>query len=102
MRGNKRTIAILVAGLALGLPLNAKAQQPDPEKARTEQPGFKYFAQLYKAGNLKAVGRSHGEAVRGEHLVRDLKRLPEADWPAQAVLVGNVVVRGAQQLNEDL
>src|SRR4051794_41975774 len=37
MRGNKRTIAILVAGLALGLPLNAKAQQPDPEKARTER-----------------------------------------------------------------
>ena len=37
MRGNKRTIAILVAGLALGLPLNTKAQQPDPEKARTER-----------------------------------------------------------------
>jgi Benzoate membrane transport protein len=26
-----------------------------------------------------------GEAMRGEHLVRDLKRLLEANWPAQAV-----------------
>src|SRR5215213_1253378 len=50
-----------------------------------------------------------GEAVRGEHLVRDLERLLEADWPTQAVradlqedLVGNVVVRGAEQLAEDL
>src|SRR5271157_2541221 len=50
-----------------------------------------------------------GEAVRGEHLVRDLERLLEADRPAQAVpadlqedLVGDVVVRGAQQLGEDL
>src|SRR5262249_25147997 len=50
-----------------------------------------------------------GKVVRGEHLVRDLKRLLEADWPAQAVradlqedLVGNVVVRGAEQLDEDL
>ena len=50
-----------------------------------------------------------GEAVRGEHLVRDLERLLEADWPAQAVsadlqedLVGDVVVRGAEQLGEDL
>ena len=49
-----------------------------------------------------------GEALRGEQLVRDLERLLEADWPAQAVsadlqedLVGDVVVRGAQQLGED-
>jgi hypothetical protein len=47
--------------------------------------------------------------VRGEHLVRDLERLLEADWPAQAVpadlqenLVGDVVVRRAEQLGEDL
>src|SRR5262245_18123556 len=56
---------------------------------------------------LEMDGRA--EAVRGEHLVRDLERLLEADWPAQAVradlqedLVGNVVVRGAEQLDEDL
>src|SRR6476660_3431631 len=51
---------------------------------------------------------SRGEAVRGEHLVRDLQRLLEADRPAQALsadlqedLVGDVVVRGAEQFNED-
>src|SRR4029077_18217125 len=56
---------------------------------------------------LEMDGR--GEAVRGEHLVRDLERLLEADRPAQAVradlqedLVGGVVVRGAEQLGEDL
>src|SRR5512132_1022294 len=56
---------------------------------------------------LEMDGR--GEAVRGEHLVRDLERLLEADWAAPAVradlqedLVGNVVVRGAEQLDEDL
>ena len=45
--------------------------------------------------------------MRGEH--RDLERLLAADWPAQAVradlqedLVGNVVVRGAEQLDEEL
>src|SRR5258705_12293127 len=50
-----------------------------------------------------------GETVRGEHFVRDLERLLEANWPAQAVsadlqedLVGDVVVRHAQQLDEDL
>src|SRR5215472_2372359 len=50
-----------------------------------------------------------GEAMRGEHFVRDLERLLEADWPAQAMpanfqedLVGDVVVRGAEQLGEDL
>src|SRR5215813_10409804 len=32
---------------------------------------------------LEMDGR--GEAVRGEHLVRDLERLLEADWPAQAL-----------------
>src|SRR5262249_4378878 len=56
---------------------------------------------------LEMDGR--GEAVRGEHLARDLERLLEADWPAQAVradlqedLVGNVVIRGAEKLDEDL
>ena len=56
---------------------------------------------------LEMDGR--GEAVRGEHLVRDLKRLLKADWPSQAApadlqedLVGDVVVRGAEQLDEDL
>src|ERR1700731_1266429 len=50
-----------------------------------------------------------GEAMPGEHLVRDLKRLLEANWPAQAVpanlkedLVSDVVVRGAEHLDEDL
>ena len=44
-----------------------------------------------------------------EHLVRDLKRLLEANWPACVVpadlkedLVSEIVVRGAQQLGEDL
>src|SRR5215213_10189191 len=56
---------------------------------------------------LEVDGR--GEAVRGEHLVRDLERLLEADWPTQALrtdlqenLVGNIVVRGSEQLDEDL
>ena len=56
---------------------------------------------------LEMDGR--GEAMRGEHLVRDHERLLEADWPAQAVpanlqedLVGDVVVRGAEHLGEDL
>src|SRR5262249_14851176 len=50
-----------------------------------------------------------GEAVRGEQFVPDLERFLEADWPAQAVradlqkdLVGNEVVRDAEQLDEDL
>src|SRR5271163_2496176 len=49
-----------------------------------------------------------GEIVRGEHLVRDLQRLLEADGPAQAPpadlqedLIGDVVVRGAEQLDEN-
>jgi hypothetical protein len=53
---------------------------------------------------VAADARAHG---RGEH--RDLERLLAADWPAQAVradlqedLVGNVVVRGAEQLDEEL
>src|SRR3981189_3292504 len=56
---------------------------------------------------LEMDGR--GEAVPGEHLVRDLERILEADSPAKAVcadlqedLVGDVVVRGAEQLDEDL
>src|SRR5262249_35050935 len=51
----------------------------------------------------------YGKAVRDEHLVRDLERLLEADWPAHTVrsdlqedLVGSVVVRSAEQLDEDL
>jgi hypothetical protein len=50
-----------------------------------------------------------GEAMRGEHLVHDLKLLLEADRRAQAVpanlqedLVRDVVVRGAEHLSEDL
>jgi hypothetical protein len=45
-----------------------------------------------------------GETLGSENLVRDLERLLEADWPAQAVpadlqkdLVGDVIVRGAEQ-----
>src|SRR6476469_8301506 len=56
---------------------------------------------------LETDGR--GEALRGEHLVRDLERFLEADRSAQAMpadlqedLVGNVVVGGAQQLGENL
>src|SRR5258708_36351090 len=55
---------------------------------------------------LEMDGR--GETVRGEHFVRDLERLLEANWPAQVVsadlqedLVGDVVVRYAKQLDED-
>src|SRR5262249_41458658 len=50
-----------------------------------------------------------GEVMCGEHLVRDLERLLEADRPAQALppdlqedLVGDVVVRGEEQLTENL
>src|SRR5580704_1520356 len=50
-----------------------------------------------------------GEAVRREHLVRHLKRLLEADRPAQSAsadleedLVGDEVVRVAKHLGEDL
>jgi hypothetical protein len=62
-------------------------------------------------GNARALLEmdDRGEAARGEHLVRDLERLLEADRPAPTVradlqenLVGNVVVRGAEQLDEDL
>src|SRR4029078_12906166 len=56
---------------------------------------------------LEIDGR--GKTVRGEHPVRHLERLLEADWPAQAVsadlqedLVGDVVVRGAEQRDEYL
>src|SRR3979409_807055 len=56
---------------------------------------------------LEMDGR--GEALGGEPLVRALARLLGADWPAKAVcadlqedLVGDVVVRGAEQLDEDL
>src|SRR5664279_1858107 len=56
---------------------------------------------------LKMDGR--GETVRGEVLIGDLERLLKANWPAQAVcaglqedLVGDVVVRYAEQLDEDL
>ena len=50
-----------------------------------------------------------GEAVRGERLVRCLKRLLQADRPAQSAsadleedLIGDVVVRVAKHLGEDL
>src|SRR6188768_2644254 len=50
-----------------------------------------------------------GEAVLGEHLIRDLERLLEADGPAQAMpadlqkdLVSDVVVRAEEQPGEDL
>ena len=50
-----------------------------------------------------------GEAAGGKQFVRDLKRLLEADGTAQALradlqedLVGDVVVRCAEQLDEDL
>ena len=50
-----------------------------------------------------------GEAVLGEHLVRDPERLLEADAPAQAMpanlqedLVSDVVVRADEQPGEDL
>src|SRR6516165_10024115 len=56
---------------------------------------------------LEMDGR--GEPMGGDHLVRDLKRLLEADWRAQAMpanlqehLVGDIVVRGAEHLGEDL
>ena len=56
---------------------------------------------------LEMDGR--GEAMRGEHLICDHERLLEANWAAQAVpanlqedLVGDVVVRGTEQLGEDL
>jgi hypothetical protein len=45
-----------------------------------------------------------GEAVPDEHLVRNLERLFEADWPAQGMpadlqedLVSDVVVRAEEQ-----
>src|SRR5579863_10732906 len=50
-----------------------------------------------------------GEAMRGEHPVRDLERLLETDRAAQLApadlqedLVGDIVVRGAEQLDENL
>src|SRR4029079_1502786 len=56
---------------------------------------------------LEMDGR--GETVRGEHLVRDLECLLEAHGPAQELcaelqedLVGDVVVRYAEQLDEDI
>src|ERR1700679_1572717 len=49
-----------------------------------------------------------GEAVRDEHLIRDLQRFLEADRPAQPApanlqedLVGGVIVRGAEQVDKD-
>jgi hypothetical protein len=56
---------------------------------------------------LEMDGR--GETARGEHLIRDLERLLKANWPAQAGcadlqedLVGDVVVRYTEQLDQDL
>ena len=75
MRGNKRTIAILVAGLALGLPLNVKAQQPDPGEGayRAEDRQLWPARRLGKlegdmAGLLRQIhvhSRRHGHDERG-------------------------------------
>src|SRR5262249_61161931 len=59
------------------------------------------------AGALLGMG-GVGGAVGGELLVRDLERLLEADGPPQGPadleedLIGDVVVRGDEQLDEDL
>src|SRR5262245_26821332 len=69
--------------------------------------GVKVIVAAYARSLLEMDVRD--ETVRGEHLVGDVERLLEADWPAKAVradleedLVGDVVVRDAQQLCEDL
>src|SRR5512147_1979434 len=81
--------------------------------------GLEEVQQLGKAAGREAVAAADaraflemdglGEAVLGEHLVRDLERLLEADRPAQATpaelqehLVGDVVVRTNEQLGKDL
>ena len=78
-----------------------------------------FCQQLGKAAGREAVAAADarafpemdglGEAVLGEHLVRDLERLLEADGPAQAMpadlqedLVSDVVVRAEEQPGEDL
>src|SRR5882757_3629249 len=72
-----------------------------------EAAGVKVVVAADARALLEMDGR--GETARGEHLVRDLERLLEANWPAQAVsadlqedLVGDVVVRYAEQFDEDL
>src|SRR6478672_12941663 len=81
--------------------------------------GLEEVQQLGKAAGREAVAAAGAraflemdglsEAVLGEHLVRDLERLREADGPAQAMpaefqedLVSDVVVRAEEQLGEDL
>ena len=81
--------------------------------------GREQIEQLGEAAGREAVAAADARAFlemdglrRGrvrEHLVRDLKRLLEADRPAQAMptdlqedLVGDVVVRAEEQSDEDL
>src|SRR6478609_363564 len=81
--------------------------------------GLEEVQQLGKAAGREAVAAADartflemdglGEPVLGEHLVRDLERLLEADRPAQAMpadlqedLVGDVVVGANEQLGKDL
>src|SRR5262245_28017333 len=81
--------------------------------------GLEEVQQLGKAARHEAVAAADprtflemdglSEAVLGEHLVRDLERLLEADGRAQAMrtdlqedLIGNVVVRAEEQPGEDL
>src|SRR6185312_383691 len=81
--------------------------------------GLEEVQQLGKAAGREAVAAAGAraflemdglsEAVLGEHLVRDLERLREADGPAQAMpaelqedLVSDVVVRAEEQFGQDL
>src|SRR5947207_6147172 len=81
--------------------------------------GLEEVQQLGKAAGRETVAAADaraflemdglGEAMLGEHLVRDLERLLEADGPTQAMradlqedLVGDVVGRAEEQLGENL
>src|SRR5450432_3246694 len=81
--------------------------------------GLEKFEHFGEAARGEVVGAAdarallqmdrRAKALRGEHLVCDLERLFEADWPAQPApadlqedLVRDVVVRGAEQRDEDL
>src|SRR5260370_30167321 len=80
--------------------------------------GLEEVQQLGKAAGCEAVAAADaraflemdglGEAALGEHLVRDLERLLEANGPAQAMpadlqedLVSDVVVRAEEPPGED-
>ena len=101
------------AGKGAGLEAGALAA---PEQVGM---GLEEVQQLGKAAGRETVAAADaraflemdglGEAVLGEHLVRDLKRLLEAHGPAQAMpadlqedLVGDVIVRADEQLGENL